>query len=96
MDVDFRAITRQCFIDRIVDNLIDKVVQPGLCGRPDVHCRAFADSLQALQDFNVLSAVRAFFVWRNPDILVGQIDPVAHFLSLLVIIWRKSLPAARI
>ena len=37
-------------VDRVVDDLVDEVVQPRLAGRADVHRRADADGLEALED----------------------------------------------
>ena len=43
------TMTRQSFVDRVVDNLKNHVVETGaVIGVSDVHSRAFADRLQAL------------------------------------------------
>ena len=39
-DTDFGAITRQRFVDGIVDDFVDEVMQAHFAGRADVHGRA--------------------------------------------------------
>ena len=50
-DVDPIAVAREVLVDRVVDDLVDEVVQAGaVIGVPDVHARALADTLEPLQD----------------------------------------------
>ena len=49
-DVDRGAEAGEGLVDRVVDDLVDEVVQPRLAGRADVHRRADADGLEALED----------------------------------------------
>ena len=56
-DTDGVAVSPQRFIDGVVDDLIDQVMEPRCTGRPDVHCRARADRLEALQNLDLVGAV---------------------------------------
>ena len=47
--VDGVAVAGQRLVDRVVDHLVDQVVQAALAGRADVHAGALADRLEALQ-----------------------------------------------
>src|SRR5581483_11712331 len=55
--VDLIGVAGHRLVHRVVDHLPDEVVQTALAGGPDIHARAFADSLQALEDGNLFSAV---------------------------------------
>ena len=56
-DVDFGAIAGQRFVDRVVDDLVDQVVQAGRAGRADVHRRALANRLEAFEHLDLVGAV---------------------------------------
>ena len=56
-DVDLVAVPGQRFVDRVVDDLVDEMVQAGSAGRADVHRRALADRLEALEDLDLVRAV---------------------------------------
>ena len=61
-DVDAVAVAGQRLVDRVVDDLLDQVVQAAVTGRADVHARALADRFEALEDLDggrvVLDAFR--------------------------------------
>jgi hypothetical protein len=69
-DLDRRAVAGQGLVDRVVDHLVDEVVQAALAGGPDVHARALADRLEPLEDGDgagvVLPAVGYEAVGRDP------------------------------
>ena len=44
-------------VDRVVDDLVDEVVQPGRSGGADVHGRPLAHGLEAFEDLDALCAV---------------------------------------
>jgi hypothetical protein len=46
-DFDAVAMTGQRFIDGIVDNFVNQMVQTPFAGVPDVHARSFSDRFQA-------------------------------------------------
>ena len=49
-DVDAVAVAGEGLVDRVVDDLVDQVVQAALTGGADVHARALADGVEALED----------------------------------------------
>ena len=56
-DVDAGAVPRHRFVDGVVDNLTDEVMQAGEARRPDVHTGPFADRFEALEDLNLVCVV---------------------------------------
>ena len=56
-DVDLVAVAGQRLVDRVVDDLVDEMVQPRRAGRADVHGRTLADRLEALEDLDLVRAV---------------------------------------
>ncbi len=65
-DVDARAVAGLRLVHRVVDDLEDHVVEPGrVVGVPDVHARALAHRLQALQYLDILSRIGRLWVHQN-------------------------------
>jgi len=58
----FGAISGQRFIDSVIDDFIDEVVEPALTGGADIHTRAFADSGETLEDSDRTGVVAAVFL----------------------------------
>ena len=56
-DVDARRLALERLVHRVVDDLVDEVVQAAQAGRPDVHARAQAHRFEALEDGDVLGVV---------------------------------------
>ena len=56
-DFDVGAVPGQRFVDGVVHDLVDQVMQAGRAGGTDIHARALAHRLQALQDLNLGAAV---------------------------------------
>ena len=56
-DLDVVGLARQRLVDGVVDHLVDQVMEPAGAGGADVHTRALADGLEALQDGDVLCVV---------------------------------------
>ncbi len=53
-------MTRQRLVDGVVDDLVDHVVQArAVIGVADIHARALADRLEALQDLDRFGAIIA-------------------------------------
>ena len=48
-DVDFGAITGEMFVDRVVENFENAVMQTALVRVADIHARAFPDRFQTLE-----------------------------------------------
>ena len=57
-DVDPRAVARHGFVDGVVDDLVDEVVQTRRAGRSDVHPGPLPDRFEALENGDVLGGVR--------------------------------------
>ena len=51
-DVDFVAEAGHRFVDRVVDDFPDEMMQAQLAGRADVHRRALADGFDSAEDFD--------------------------------------------
>ena len=56
--VDPRGLARHRLVDRVVDDFVHEVVQSGRSRRSDVHARALAHGLEALQHGDVLGRIR--------------------------------------
>jgi hypothetical protein len=60
-DDDLVAVSGLCFVDRIVDKLEHHMVEPrAVIGIADVHPRALADRLQALENLDAVGGVISF------------------------------------
>ena len=57
-DVDPRGVAGHRLVDRVVDDLPDEVMEAADIGRADVHARAAANRLEALEDLDALGGVR--------------------------------------
>lgn len=58
--VDGVAVPGEGFVDGVVDDLLDQVVQTARAGRTDVHTGALADGLEPLEHLNLVCAVGRF------------------------------------
>ncbi len=56
-DIDFLGVAGKRFVDRVVDDFVDEVVQPHLAGRADVHGGAQAHGFKAFKNFDVFAGV---------------------------------------
>ena len=54
------------FIDGVVHNFIDQMVQTGLGGGTDIHTRTLANRLQAFQNLNLRAVIFTFYTWIQP------------------------------
>ena len=70
-DDDFAAVAGEGLVDRVVDHLVDEVVQAAGAGRADVHTGTLADRLETLEDGDVLGpvGVRRAFLGRPGALL---------------------------
>ncbi len=60
-DVDLRAVTGQAFVNGVVDDFEDAVVQTAFGGVPDVHVRSLADTFEAFEFLDLGGVVDFFF-----------------------------------
>src|SRR5205085_6358225 len=56
-DLDAVVAAGERLVDRVVDGLVEEVVEAPLAGRADVHARPEPDRLETLQDGDVLGGV---------------------------------------
>ena len=56
-DVDLIAEAGQRLVDRVVDDFVDEMVQPGRPGRADVHRRPLADGFEAFEDLDLVGGI---------------------------------------
>ncbi len=59
----------QGLVDRVVDHLIDQMVQPHLAGRADIHRRPQPNRRQTLKNGNILGRVAATLFFPGRDVL---------------------------
>ncbi len=87
-DDDLVAEPGERLVDRVVDHLEHHVVQPrAVGGVADVHARALAHRLQALQDLDGIGTVLVglgfvdfgFFLFRQAQILIGMTTYLKSF-----------------
>jgi len=57
-DDDLGRVPGESLIDRVVDHLVDQVVEAGGGGRADVHARAPPNVLPALEDLDLFGGIR--------------------------------------
>src|SRR5450759_2329995 len=57
-NLDVSAISRERLVDRVVDDLVDQMVQALWTGGTNVHARPLAHGFETLQNLDVLSRVR--------------------------------------
>ena len=60
-DLDFLTKAGHGFVDRIVDDFMDEVVQAPVVDRPDIHRGPLSDRLEALQNLDLLGVVGGLF-----------------------------------
>jgi hypothetical protein len=56
-DGDVRSEAGKCFVDGVVYDLIDEVMEATHTGRADVHAGAAADGLETFEDGDVLRVI---------------------------------------
>ncbi len=71
-DLDVIALAGECLVDGVVHDLVDEVMQAAHACRADVHAGPLAHRLQALEDRDVLRAVRGGVLLR---VLLRQAFP---------------------
>jgi len=58
--LDRVGASREGFVDRVVDHLVDEVMEASSARRADVHARPQPDRLEALENGDVFSGIRSF------------------------------------
>ncbi|OIQ75847.1 hypothetical protein GALL_424830 [mine drainage metagenome] len=73
--VDEIAVTGESLIDRVVDYLIDQVVQTPFTGRPDIHTGAFADRVEPFKNLDVAGFIGTSLLLRSHEKFPSFIHP---------------------
>src|SRR5436309_335852 len=76
-DLDFLAEAGHGFVNRVVHDLVDEVVEAARVDRADVHRRAFSDRLQAFEDLDLRGVVGGLFYHLFRDLLGAVRCPLA-------------------
>ncbi len=63
-DVDGLTESRHMFVDAVVDDFIDEMMQSVDPRTADIHRRSFPDGIETLKDFNLIGAVAVRLGWR--------------------------------
>jgi hypothetical protein len=79
-DLDAIAVTGQRLVDRVVDELVDHVVQAVHVGVADVHARPATNRLEALEDLDVGAGV----VGRGRQVLPVDVPAVVWIFEWVV------------
>ena len=79
------AVAGERLVDRVVDHLVDEVVQPAGAGRADVHPGPLADRLEALEDGDVLGAVGVA--------LLARLRPACSCRGRFALLLSQSVPS---
>src|SRR5438552_4232615 len=78
-DLDFLAEAGHGFVNRVVHDLVDEVVEAARVDRADVHRRAFSDRLQAFEDLDLRGVVGGLFYHLFRDLLErGSVPSRTH------------------
>ena len=77
-DVDLVAEAGQRLVDRVVDDFVDEMMQPGRPGRADVHRGPLADGLEAFENLDLVGRYRRRRR-RHAVVLAGAIAGVRLF-----------------
>jgi hypothetical protein len=64
--VDAVGTAREGLVHRVVDSLVDQVMEPPAAGRADVHARAQPDRLEAFEDGDVFGGIGSFSHKKSP------------------------------
>ena len=73
---DLGAEPGECLVDGVVNDLVDEVVQAARARRADVHARALAHRLEALEDLDLPSAVFVLVLLRHATVLPRSVTLV--------------------
>jgi hypothetical protein len=89
--LDLGAITSESFIDRVIDNLIDEVVEAALTSRADIHAWALTDRVEPLEDGNSAGVVAFGLCHPNSFNQTGSewiLGPISYLQPVILVIKR--------
>ena len=83
-DGNIGAIARQRFVDGVIYDFINQVVQAAHVGRPDIHARAFSDGLQTLKHLDLRCVVMISLLGHGATSLNAVNDfPTSYYTIIL-------------
>lgn len=83
-DTDGVAISRQRFVDGVVDDLLNEMMQAAFIRGPDIHTGALSDRLQPFENLDLFLAVNAlYFVRHNVSISFSCRNKATDLLTIL-------------
>jgi hypothetical protein len=88
--VDLIAEARERLVDRVVDDFVDEMMQPGRPRGSDVHGRPLADRLETLEDLNLVRAV----VGIRPELRLFDLDALIGICHSYFLASSFELPAS--
>ena len=106
LDLNGVAVTGHCLVDRVVDDLVDAVVQTALTGGTDVHTGTLPDGFQTFQDSDLTGVIGSIDGRRGKirvkDVrMIGGVDekvlggvPVGHGLGHLGLAHGQCAPVS--
>src|SRR6266540_2201779 len=77
-DLDVLAEPRHRLVDRVVDDLVDEVMEAARVDAPDVHRGAFSDRLQALKNLDLPGVVGGLFYHLIRNLPDPRFDGLLH------------------
>ena len=100
-DLDVVAVAGQRLVHRVVDDLIDQMVQAALTGRADVHARTLANRLQPLEYLDLRRPVLALGVQVGSrvlevDVLIGLASAFGGVVHRIIGSVRLARPHCQI
>ena len=90
-DVDLRAVPGQRLVDRVVDDLVDEMMQSPLGGVADVHSGAFTNRFESLENLDGLGAiaVRRLFICHRKESAMNYLSASAPPLRIVFVYGKK-------
>ena len=66
-DGDFLSISVKGFINGVIHDFPDQMMQAMRVGRADIHARTFADRIQTVQDLNIIIFISFCLCHKTPS-----------------------------
>src|SRR5688500_8328344 len=94
-DLDLVGLAGEGLVDGVVDDLVDQVMEAAGAGRADVHARALADGLEALEDGDVLGAVTAVALAPGSVRLAAPASGSVRLVPIVLRLLRQTIPSVQ-
>ena len=91
-DIHLIAVASQRLIDRVIDDLIDQMMQTALRRTADIHTRTLADGLEALQNLDLSGTIITFDSGNLGTLFIAMdLDIIKIQLKILKILFIRIL-----